>query len=56
MTRVLVDTNVVISALLFPASVPAQALALVIDEHTSLRHFKQEIMLGEAYYRSGGQG
>lgn len=30
--------------------------ALVIDEHTSLRHFKQEIMLGEAYYRSGGQG
>lgn len=33
MTRVLVDTNVVISALLFPASVPAQALALVVDEH-----------------------
>lgn len=33
MTRVLVDTNVVISALLFPASVPAQALTLVVDEH-----------------------
>ncbi|WP_460834771.1 PIN domain-containing protein [Nocardioides hungaricus] len=33
MTRILVDTNVVISALLFPASIPAQALSLVIDEH-----------------------
>jgi hypothetical protein len=33
MTRVLVDTNVVISALLFPTSVPAQALSLVLDEH-----------------------
>ncbi len=33
MIRVLVDTNIVISALLFPASVPAQALALVVDEH-----------------------
>ena len=33
MTRVLVDTNVVISALLFPTSVPAQALSLVLDRH-----------------------
>ena len=33
MTRVLVDTNVVISALLFPTSTPAQALMLVLDEH-----------------------
>ena len=33
MTRVLLDTNVVISALLFPRSVPARALALVVDEH-----------------------
>ena len=33
MTRVLVDTNDVISALLFPNSVPASALALVLDEH-----------------------
>lgn len=33
MTRVLVDTNVVISALLFPSSTPAQALTLVLDEH-----------------------
>lgn len=33
MTRVLVDTNVVISALLFPGSTPAQALTLVLDEH-----------------------
>ncbi len=33
MTRVLVDTNVVISALLFPGSTPAQALALVLDKH-----------------------
>lgn len=33
MTRVLRDTNVVFSALLFPASVPAQALSLVIAEH-----------------------
>ena len=33
MTRVLVDTNVVISALLFPTSTPAQALTLVLDEH-----------------------
>ena len=33
MTRVLVDTNVVISALLFPSPTPAQALALVLDEH-----------------------
>jgi uncharacterized protein len=31
--RILVDTNVVISALLFPGSTPAQALYLVIDEH-----------------------
>jgi predicted nucleic acid-binding protein len=31
--RVLVDTNVVISALLFPNSTPARALALVLDEH-----------------------
>jgi putative PIN family toxin of toxin-antitoxin system len=31
--RVLVDTNVVISALLFPNSTPAQALSLVLDEH-----------------------
>lgn len=29
-----VDTNVVISALLFPKSTPAQALALVLDEHS----------------------
>lgn len=33
MIRVLVDTNVVISALLIPDSTPAQALALVLDEH-----------------------
>ncbi len=33
MIRVLVDTNVVISALLFPNSTPARALALVLDEH-----------------------
>lgn len=33
MIRVLVDTNVVISALLFPDSTPARALALVLDEH-----------------------
>lgn len=33
MSRVLVDTNVVISALLFPTSVPAKALALVLDRH-----------------------
>lgn len=33
MTRVLVDTNVFISALLFPESVPARALSLVIDEN-----------------------
>lgn len=33
MTRVLVDTNVTISALLFPNSTPSQALALVLDEH-----------------------
>jgi predicted nucleic acid-binding protein len=31
--RVLVDTNVVISALLLPNSTPARALALVLDEH-----------------------
>lgn len=33
MIRVLVDTNVVISALLFPKSTPAQALYVVLDEH-----------------------
>ena len=33
MTRALVDTNVVISSLLFPTYVPAQALSLVLDEH-----------------------
>ena len=33
MIRVLVDTNVVISALLFPNSTPARTLALVLDEH-----------------------
>ena len=33
MIRVLVDTNVIISALLFPDSTPARALALVLDEH-----------------------
>lgn len=33
MIRVLVDTNVIISALLFPNSTPARALALVLDEH-----------------------
>ena len=33
MSRVLVDTNVVISALLFPDSTPARALAQVLDEH-----------------------
>ena len=33
MSRVLVDTNVLISALLFPNSTPARALALVLDEH-----------------------
>lgn len=32
MIRVLVDTNVVISALLFPNSTPAHALTLVLDE------------------------
>lgn len=32
MIRVLVDTNIVISALLFPQSAPAQAMALVLDE------------------------
>jgi uncharacterized protein len=31
--RVLVDTNIVISALLFPNSTAAHALALVLDEH-----------------------
>ena len=31
--RVLVDTNILFSALLFPQSVPAQALMRVIDEH-----------------------
>jgi len=31
--RVLVDTNVVISTLLFPNSTPARALTLVLDEH-----------------------
>jgi predicted nucleic acid-binding protein len=31
--RVLVDTNVIISALLFPDSTPAQVLARVLDEH-----------------------
>lgn len=36
MTRVLLDTNVVFSALLFPASVPAQALSLVIAEEHQL--------------------
>lgn len=33
MNRVLVDTNVVISALLFPKSTPAQASTHVLDEH-----------------------
>ena len=33
MSRVLVDTNVVISALLFPNSTPARALTVVLDEH-----------------------
>lgn len=33
MSRVLVDTNVVISALLFPNSTPARALTIVLDEH-----------------------
>lgn len=33
MIRVLVDTNVVISTLLFPNSTPARALTLVLDEH-----------------------
>jgi predicted nucleic acid-binding protein len=32
-TRVLVDTNVVIPAPLFPTSTPAQALELALDEH-----------------------
>lgn len=32
MRRVLTDTNVVISALLFPDSVPAQALVMVLAE------------------------
>lgn len=32
MTRVLVDTNVVISALLFPNSTPAQTLVLVLTD------------------------
>jgi putative PIN family toxin of toxin-antitoxin system len=31
--RVLVDTNVIISALLFPNSTPARVLARVLDEH-----------------------
>jgi uncharacterized protein len=31
--RVLADTDVIISALLFPSSTPARALALVLDEH-----------------------
>jgi predicted nucleic acid-binding protein len=31
--RVLVDTNVVVSALLLPDSAPARALALVLGEH-----------------------
>ena len=33
MSRVLVDTNVIISAFLFPNSTPARALALVLGEH-----------------------
>lgn len=33
MTRVLLDTNIVISALLFPESVPAQVLACTLDRH-----------------------
>ena len=32
--RVLVDTNVIISALLFPSSTPAQVLGVVLEEHT----------------------
>jgi predicted nucleic acid-binding protein len=32
-TRVLVDTNVIISALRFPSSTPARVLARVLDEH-----------------------
>lgn len=31
--RVLLDTNVVISALLFPSSTPASAVELVLQEH-----------------------
>ena len=31
--RVLIDTNVLFSALLFPASVPSQALRRAITEH-----------------------
>jgi len=31
--RVLVDTNIIISALLFPSSVPAQAFATVLANH-----------------------
>ena len=33
MTRVLVDTNVLISAFIFPTSTPADALRLVIGAH-----------------------
>ena len=36
MRRVLLDTNVVISALLFPDSVPAQALAMVLAQDQSV--------------------
>lgn len=33
MTRVLLDTNVIISALLFPGSTPDQVVRLVLDEY-----------------------
>jgi putative PIN family toxin of toxin-antitoxin system len=32
-TRVLLDTNVIVSALLFPGSTPDRVLRLVLDEH-----------------------
>lgn len=31
--RVMADTNIIISALLFPASIPARVLLLVADQH-----------------------
>lgn len=33
MTRVLLDTNVIVSALLFPDSTPDRVLHLALDEH-----------------------